>query len=129
MLKRKELLTESVTLDDQVYTVSAMTVHQRTEFEKTLLAVGNSYMRESLLIHCCSLNGAPIFPRDTYLELGQEFFPYDGKADEDTINKAEKKALQALCDEIATYPYEQLEPLVMAAMRVNGLLGNGSPQS
>lgn len=123
MLKKKELLTQTVTIDGEEYHVSAMTVHQRTEFETTLNSVGSTCVREALLIHCCSLNGLPIFPRDKYLE------PYDGKADEDTIKKAEKKALQALCDEIGEYPSDQLEPLVTAAMKVNGLLGNDSPQS
>ena len=117
MLKKKELLTKEVDLDGEVYLCSAMTVHKRTLFESAIVANGQSYMRELLLVFCVSsvASGLPLFPRDTHLI---------GDGDEDHA-----KALTQLLDEIADYPSGQLEPLVTACMQVNGLLGNDSPQS
>ena len=117
MLKKKELDTRTVTVDEAQYTVSAMTVHKRTAFEAVIVEHGQEYMREALLVFCVVIaeTGVPLFPRDYYLE---------GEGED-----AEKLALKKLIDDVAEYPSPQVEPLVTAAMQVNGLLGNDSPQS
>lgn len=120
MLKKKELQTKVVAVDGVDYTCSAMTVHKRTLFESAIVNNGQEYMRELLLVFCVTITetGLPLFPRDTYLDK-------DAK-DQD---EAEKAALTQLINEIADYPGTQLELLVTTCMEVNGLLGNGSPQS
>lgn len=112
MLKKKELLTRDVEVDGVKYTVSAMTVHKRTAFEVAMAEHGAGYTREALLAFCVSLDGRPAFSAESFR---------DGEGD-----AAEAKALAALFDALASYPYTQLEPLVLACMEVNDLLGNVS---
>lgn len=120
LLKKKELLTKEITLDGEVYVVSAMTVHKRTVFESAIVEHGQSYMRELLLLYCVTVKA-------TGLTL---FSPLEFINDvRGTGEAAEKQALALVLDQIAEYPNEQLQPLVTACMEVNGLLGNDSPQS
>jgi hypothetical protein len=113
MLKKKELLTRDVEVDGVKYIVSAMTVHKRTAFEVAMAEHGSGYTREALLAFCVeTADHQPAFSAESF-RVGE------GDA-------AEAKALSALFDALASYPYTQLEPLVLVCMEVNDLLGNVS---
>lgn len=113
MLKKKELLTREVEVDGVTFICSAMTVHKRTAFEVAMAEHGAAYTREALLAFGVStIDHQPAFSPEAFRE---------GEGDE-----ADKKALAALFDELASYPYAQLEPLVTACMEINDLLGNAS---
>ena len=128
-LKRKELETRVVPLDGVNYTVTAMTVHKRTMFEAAMVRRGATDIREAMLIFCVSVGGFPVFNPDAYIEEVKESPGFKDRCavqgvDADAI--AEEMALDRLFDYVADYPGTQVEPLVTAALAVNGQLGNDS---
>lgn len=124
MLKKRELSTREVTVDEQTFTVSEMTVRSRTRFEQVLARCGNSAMREALLLFCVSIDGRAAFPVTDYLDrVGN---PPKEAIGENAENWRETEAAALLVENLAEYPASQIEPLTTAALEVNGLLGNDS---
>lgn len=133
MLTKKELLSETVELDGITYTATAFTVRRRTAFEAQLRRTGAESLRECTLVFCCTLaNGQPAFDRAAYRAEAESSPEY---AQQSLIKGVDKSALlddlalDRLIEDLSTYPEPQLEPLVMACFRVNGLLGNDSSPS
>lgn len=133
MLTKKELLTETVDLDGTSYTVTAFTVRRRTAFEAQLRRTGAESLRECTLIFCSSLaSGQPAFDSALYRAVAEESDEYQEQSRLKGVDKAallDDLAMDQLVDDLASYPETQLEPLVMACYRVNGLLGNDSSPS
>ena len=127
LLKPKELQTQEVTLDGTVYTVQAMTIHKRTQFESALVHNGTEYIREAMLIFCVSVAGVPAFNPDEFLSAVD--FDESGLTKDQIEQKTEEQAQFLLLDYLSGFPGDQLEPLVTAAQQVNGLLGNDSNPS
>ena len=116
MLKKHELDVREVNLGGETYTVSAMTVRQRSRFEALLARLGAETLREGLLIYCVTGPGGvtPFNPSD-----------FRKRVDPDSENP-EQDALDLLIDEMSTYPATQVQPLIEAAMEINGLMGNAA---
>ena len=130
MLSKKELLSETVELDGTSYTVTAFTVRRRTAFEAQLRRTGPESLRECTLIFCCTLgSGQPAFSAADFSSIAEASEKYTEQSrikGVDTDALLDDLALDLLVEDLSTYPEAQLEPLVMACYRVNGLLGNDS---
>jgi hypothetical protein len=128
MLKPKALQTETVQLEEVTYTVSAMTVRKRTNFEAVLVRNGADRIREALLVYCVSLpTGLPEFDAAEFLDKVE--IDETGLGRDQLAERREAAAIDMLLDYLAAFPADQLEPLVQACQRVNDMLGNGSAPS
>jgi hypothetical protein len=130
MLAKRELSVESIELDGVKYTVSEMTVRTKTNFEAAVVHHGAGCIREALLVYCVSVNGQPAFPIASKLaEVDDSLAPKQANGrplSEDALNAwRDEQALGLLLEDLATYPAEQVEPLVALAQKVNPALGNG----
>lgn len=131
MLKKRELSVESLELDGVTYTASEMTVRTKTNFEAALVHHGASVIREALLVFCLSIDGQPAFPLAAKLPFVDDALAprqANGRPLDDAALAAwrDEQALGLLLEDLATYPADQVEPLVSLVQRVNAQLGNVS---